>query len=236
MSLAKKVLIVEDDPDMAGLLGGSLLRNGYDATYCSSGSGVKQIYESSAISAFDYVLLDLGLPDIDGFKILGFLREKHRGPILVVSALSDEDQKVKALDAGADDYLVKPAGINELLARMRVLSRHFEGGHTLENSFIFNDLHIDLNERTIKRGSEVFHITPTEHKILSILLLARGRIITHRRLLSQVWGPDAADQVHYLRIYMAKLRQKIEPIPAEPKTLLTETGVGYRLVMPTSTD
>lgn len=178
----------------------------------------------------DLVLLDLGLPDGDGVDLVRQVRRQHSLPILVVSARHQEAEKVKLLDAGADDYLTKPFSVNELLARIRVALRH--RGTALapaRNRHEFEDLRVDLEERRVLVKGAPVHLTPTEFKLLARLARTAGKVVTHRQLLADVWGPEFTDHSHYLRLYMGQLRAKIEADPAEPRHLLTETGVGYRL-------
>jgi len=180
----------------------------------------------------DVVLLDLGLPDGDGLELVRQIRLSQALPIIIISARHQEAQKIQALDAGADDYLVKPFSVGELLARMRVALRH--RGTSLAaavTQHTLDDLHVDLDTRRVQRGGEPVHLTPTEFKLLARLVRSAGRVVTHRQLLTDVWGPEYTEHTHYLRLYMAQLRAKIERDPAEPRHLLTETGVGYRLAV-----
>lgn len=179
----------------------------------------------------DLVILDLGLPDGDGLDYIRDLRQWSAMPVIVLSARSSEDDKIAALDAGADDYLSKPFGIGELLARVRVaLRRH--GSGTQENSVVsFADISVDLVNRIVLRGGEDLHLTPIEFRLLAELLAHAGKVLTQRQLLSRVWGPNHVEHSHYLRIYMGHLRQKLEQDPTRPRHLLTETGVGYRLML-----
>lgn len=177
----------------------------------------------------DLVILDLGLPDGDGTDFIRDLRQWSAIPVIVLSARSDEQDKIAALDAGADDYLTKPFGIGELLARVRVaLRRH--GGQQPEARIQFADVSVDIPARRVQRGGSEIHLTPIEFRLLSILLNNAGKVLTQRQLLSQVWGPNAVEHSHYLRIYMGHLRQKLEANPTQPAHLLTETGIGYRFM------
>ncbi|AVV37059.1 two-component system response regulator KdpE [Pantoea vagans] len=177
----------------------------------------------------DLVILDLGLPDGDGTDFIRDLRQWSAIPVIVLSARSDEQDKIAALDAGADDYLTKPFGIGELLARVRVaLRRH--GGQQPEARIQFADVSVDFAARRVQRGGSEIHLTPIEFRLLSILLNNAGKVLTQRQLLSQVWGPNAVEHSHYLRIYMGHLRQKLEANPTQPAHLLTETGIGYRFM------
>ncbi|KAA5932238.1 MULTISPECIES: two-component system response regulator KdpE [Pantoea] len=177
----------------------------------------------------DLVILDLGLPDGDGTDFIRDLRQWSAIPVIVLSARSDEQDKIAALDAGADDYLTKPFGIGELLARVRVaLRRH--GSQQPEARIHFADVSVDFAARRVQRGGNEIHLTPIEFRLLSILLNNAGKVLTQRQLLSQVWGPNAVEHSHYLRIYMGHLRQKLEANPTQPAHLLTETGIGYRFM------
>ncbi|AWP33628.1 MULTISPECIES: two-component system response regulator KdpE [Pantoea] len=177
----------------------------------------------------DLVILDLGLPDGDGTDFIRDLRQWSAIPVIVLSARSDEQDKIAALDAGADDYLTKPFGIGELLARVRVaLRRH--SGQQPDARVHFADVSVDFAARRVQRGGNEIHLTPIEFRLLSILLNNAGKVLTQRQLLSQVWGPNAVEHSHYLRIYMGHLRQKLEANPTQPAHLLTETGIGYRFM------
>nr|WP_314627462.1 two-component system response regulator KdpE [uncultured Noviherbaspirillum sp.] len=180
----------------------------------------------------DLVLLDLGLPDMDGVDLIRQLRSWNTVPVIVLSARSAEDKKVEALDAGADDYLTKPFGIPELLARIRVhLRRRHAGTGPDMPVFGFGSVVLDLAARTVTRDGQPLHLTPIEFRLLATLARHAGRVLTHTQLLREVWGPGHAERSHYLRVYMGHLRQKIEADPARPVHIITETGVGYRLVV-----
>lgn len=178
----------------------------------------------------DLIILDLGLPDGDGLSYIQDLRQWSAIPIIVLSARNSEEDKVAALDAGADDYLSKPFGISELLARVRVALRRHSGGSQESPLINFSDISVDLINRQVTRAGVDLHLTPIEFRLLSALLANAGKVITQRQLLSQVWGPNYVEHNHYLRIYMGHLRQKLETDPTRPKHLLTETGVGYRFI------
>lgn len=178
----------------------------------------------------DLVILDLGLPDGDGLSYIQDLRQWSAIPIIVLSARSNEEDKVAALDAGADDYLSKPFGISELLARVRVALRRHSGGSQESPLVNFSDISVDLINRQVTRAGIDLHLTPIEFRLLSALLANAGKVITQRQLLNQVWGPNYVEHSHYLRIYMGHLRQKLEADPTRPKHLITETGVGYRFI------
>jgi two-component system KDP operon response regulator KdpE len=222
------VLLIEDELQMRRFLRASLVGHGYRLVESENGAdGLTQ----AATRNPDVVLLDLGLPDIDGLDVTRRMREWSKTPIIVLSARGQEQDKVDALDAGADDYLTKPFGVSELLARIRVALRHRELSEGAKNEPVFSDgdLSVDLAKRQVHvRGQEV-HLTPTEYNLLRVLVHNAGKVVTHRHLLKEAWGPAYASQSQYLRVYMGQLRRKLESDPARPKHLLTEPGVGYRL-------
>nr|WP_244868864.1 two-component system response regulator KdpE [Photorhabdus noenieputensis] len=178
----------------------------------------------------DLIILDLGLPDGDGINLLRDLRQWSSIPVIVLSARDKEADKVAALDVGADDYLSKPFGISELLARVRVALRRFARTNKEESIVHFSDVVVDLVNRRITKNDEELHLTPIEFRLLGELLANSGKVLTQRQLLNQVWGPNYVEHNHYLRIYMGHLRQKLETDPTRPKHLLTETGIGYRFM------
>jgi two-component system KDP operon response regulator KdpE len=221
------ILIVEDDPPIRKFLRGSLSDEGYRVIEAETG---EQALRLAGQQPPDLVILDLGLPDLDGQEVLMRLREWFTGSILILSARDQEQQKVQALDAGADDYLSKPFGSGELLARIRAALRRSMRATNEASTFTAGDLQVDLAARcVVVRGNEV-HLTPIEYKLLTTLIRHAGKVLTHRFLLKEVWGPGNADETHYLRVHMAALRRKIELDSADPRILLTEQGVGYRLV------
>lgn len=220
------IYLTEDDPEMGRVVVASLEREGFSVRWFVNAQSTLMGFEEAQP---EFWLLDLGLPDMDGLTLLQRLRPTFAGAILILSARGFEPQKVRALDAGADDYLVKPFGLGELLARLRVLRRRLPGREPLRQRWSVQDLVIDLDAHTVERDGQPLHLTPIEFTLLATLIQAKGQLLTHRKLLHAVWGADAVDQTHYLRIYMGKLRAKIERIPAEPSILLTETGVGYRI-------
>jgi two-component system, OmpR family, KDP operon response regulator KdpE len=181
----------------------------------------------------DIVVLDLGLPDGNGVDLIRDVRGWSQVPIIVLSARTDEPDKIAALDAGADDYLVKPFGVGELMARVRANLRRPRGAAGEDGGpvFRFGDVEVDRRARVVRRAGAEVHLTPIEYRLLSVLIANAGRVLTHRQLLREVWGPSHAEQNHYLRIYMGHLRQKLEHEPAQPRHLLTETAVGYRFVL-----
>lgn len=178
------------------------------------------------------IILDLGLPDGDGVDFIGDLRQWSNVPVIVLSARTNEADKIKALDAGADDYLSKPFGVGELLARVRSTQRRLQRASSgSDGPIAFGDIKIDLKARMVTKGGRFVHLTPTEYRLLAVLAVNPGRVVTNPQLLRQVWGPSQSENGHYLRIYMGHLRQKLEDDPAQPKYLLTETAVGYRLFL-----
>ncbi|WPU21802.1 two-component system response regulator KdpE [Cedecea neteri] len=179
----------------------------------------------------DLVILDLGLPDGDGIDFIRDFRQWSQTPVIVLSARSDEQAKIAALDAGADDFLSKPFGIGELQARLRVALRRHASIVQPDPVYQFSEIRVDLASRRITRGEEEIHLTPIEFRLLATLLNNHGKVLTQRQLLNQVWGPNAVEHSHYLRIYMGHLRQKLESDPARPRHLLTETGIGYRFML-----
>jgi two-component system KDP operon response regulator KdpE len=222
------VLVVEDESEMRKFIRATLTSRGYRLLEAERASEGMQLLTSHNP---DLVLLDLGLPDGDGIDLTRQLREWSRVPVIVLSARGREDDKVAALDAGADDYLTKPFGVNELLARMRVALRHAEAsrGSTEVQAYEFGDLKIDLVRREVFRAEEELHLTPIEYKLLVLFAQHAGKVLTHRQILKEVWGPAYATQTHYVRVHMAELRKKVEANPSRPKLLVTEPGVGYRL-------
>lgn len=179
----------------------------------------------------DAIILDLGLPDGDGLDFIRDLRQWSQTPIIVLSARAEEQDKIAALDAGADDYLSKPFGIGELQARLRVALRRHGSGSQSDPLVTFSDVRVDLAARRIQRGEEEIHLTPIEFRLLSVLIGHHGKVLTQRQLLREVWGPNAVEHSHYLRIYMGHLRQKLENDPARPRHFITETGIGYRFML-----
>lgn len=221
------VLIIEDEPPMRRFLRASLSSHGYRVVEAADAA---EAMSAATTHNPELILLDLGLPDVDGIELTRRLREWSKVPIIVVSARGREDDKVEALDAGADDYLTKPFGMNELLARMRVASRHAESSGGAEESILqFGPIRIDLTKRQVTRGTEEIHLTPIEYRLLTLLARHPGKVLTHRQILKEVWGPAFVSQTHYVRVRMGDLRKKIELDPARPTLLSTEPGVGYRL-------
>jgi two-component system KDP operon response regulator KdpE len=232
-----RVLLVEDDRELCRTLKDAMSAEGYEVFTAASlsesfalltGLGARPTPGGAPV---DMVLLDLGLPDGDGEQLLAALRQKHTVPLIVISARESDGQKVRLLDAGADDYLVKPFSIRELLARMRVGLRH--RGTSVAPAvtrYAVGNLSIDLGTREVLLAGTQVHLTPTEFNLLARLVRSAGQVVTHRQLLMDVWGAEFTEHTHYLRLYMAQLRGKLEDNPADPRLLMNEPGVGYRIV------
>jgi two-component system KDP operon response regulator KdpE len=226
---AATVLLIEDEPQIRRFLRVVLTSHGY--RLIESGSG-KQGISLVASEKPDVVILDLGLPDMDGLKVTTQLREWTTVPIVVLSAREQERDKVEALDAGADDYLTKPFGVDELLARLRVALRHARRSRENDRSeavFVLGHLKVDQPHRRVLVRDKETHLTPIEYKLLTALVRNAGKVVTHRQLLQEVWGKQYSTESRYLRVYMGMLRHKLEDDPARPQYLITEPGVGYRL-------
>jgi two-component system KDP operon response regulator KdpE len=221
------IVLIEDEPQIRRFLRATLTGQGY--RLFEAGTAADGLVEVASRQP-DVVIIDLGLPDVDGLEVIRRLREWSKVPVIVLSARGQERDKVGALDAGADDYVSKPFSAGELLARLRVALRHAAGAaHEESAAFTVGELQVDLLRRHVTvAGSEV-RLTPIEYKLLATLVRYAGRVVTHQQLLREVWGPTHDDQSHYVRVYMAHLRHKIEAEPARPRYLLTEPGVGYRL-------
>lgn len=228
--MSLQVLLVEDDRELRLILCGALRVEGYQV-HSAASLAEAQALLLHAPQPIDLLLLDLGLPDGEGETLLAQLRrDQQTTPVLVISAREQDGHKVRLLDAGADDYLVKPFSVSELLARMRVALRH-RGVHTRAalTRYEQQGLLVDLAAHRVSLEGVEVHLTPTEFKLLARLVRSAGQVVTHRALLSDVWGPEFTGHTHYLRLYMAQLRAKLEREPADPQRLLTEPGVGYRL-------
>jgi two-component system, OmpR family, KDP operon response regulator KdpE len=220
-----RILVVDDEKQIRRMLKTALTGFGYDVAEASSGhEGLNQ----TAIFHPDLIILDLGLPDFDGTEVVRRLREWTQIPIIILSVREQEQDKIRALDAGADDYITKPFGMGELLARIRVALRHIAKTED-EPVLTFGELTVDLAHRRVTLKGEDLKLTPTEYEILKYLALQAGKVVTHRQLLRAVWGPNYQDETHYLRIYIGQLRRKIEADPSQPIYILTESGVGYRM-------
>ena len=227
--LASTVVIVEDEPQIRRFVRGALEAQQWQVHEAGT---MKDGLVEAGTRRPDLVILDLGLPDGDGVAFLRDLRAWSQVPVIVLSARSEEADKIAALDAGADDYLTKPFGVGELMARVRVAMRRVQRPADPGSSTItIGDVTVDLAERRVQRAGAAVHLTPIEYRLLGVLIANVGRVLTHRYLLREVWGPAYSDRTHYLRIYMGHLRQKLEADAAQPRHIVTETGVGYRLVV-----
>jgi len=222
------IVVIEDDPAIRLFLRTGLGAHGFKVFEADNG---KQGIIEAGIRKPDLIILDLGLPDMDGVEVIKTIRAWSVMPIIILSARSGEQHKIDALDAGADDYLTKPFGLGELLARIRVALRHSVNSPEQGENGVFTNgaLKVDLLKRQVFVGNREIHLTPIQYRLLSVLIKNAGKVLTHQHLLKEVWGPSYKDNSHYLRIYMSQLRQKLETDPTQPKYLLTESGVGYRL-------
>ncbi|MDI1291112.1 MAG: response regulator [Methylobacter sp.] len=222
------IVVIEDDPQICRFLRTSLRVQGFQVI--EAGTGERGVVEIGTRKP-ELVILDLGLPGMDGIAVIRKVREWSSVPIIVLSARSQESNKIAALDAGADDYLTKPFSIGELLARIRVSLRHAArlAGDGVETLFCVGDLQVDLSHRRVHIGEQEIHLTPIEYRLLTVLIRHAGKVLTHRQLLLDVWGPAYVEHAHYVRIYMGQLRRKLESDPTQPRYLLTEAGIGYRL-------
>jgi two-component system KDP operon response regulator KdpE len=230
------VLLVEDDRELRRTLRDALVVEGYAVLAAASLADARALLAHAGRERdVDLVLLDLGLPDGDGEALITTLRRERGTPVIVISARETDAPKIRLLDAGADDYLVKPFSLGELLARMRLALRH--RGTTLKAAitrYEHEGLVVDIAAHRVSLGGSEVHLTPTEFRLLARLVRQAGQVVTHRQLLSDVWGPEFIEHTHYLRLYMAQLRAKLEADPTDPQRLQTETGVGYRLVEPSA--
>lgn len=221
------VLLIEDEPQMRRFLRVTLQSHGYRLIEAAGG---REGLVHATTRNPDVVLLDLGLPDMDGLEVTKRLREWTNTPIIVISAREQEQDKIKALDLGADDYLTKPFNAGELLARMRVALRHAARESAPQSPvFVLQNLRVDLAHRLVFLDDKEIHLTPIEYKLLTVLVRYAGKVVTHKQLLTEVWGAAHADEVQYLRVYMTQLRHKLEKDPARPRFFMNEPGIGYRL-------
>lgn len=226
MSEGPSVLVVDDEPQIRRFLKLGLESNGYHVHETSTGHDA--LLKTAQLRP-DLVILDIELPDMDGLEVLSRLREWTKTPVIMLSVRDSDKDKIASLDAGADDYLTKPFSIDELMARMRAAQRHTQP-EPESAVFTHGDLQVDLARRLVTRNGEQIKLTPTEYALLRLLIQHAGKVLTHRQILKEVWGPEYIDETHYLRVYFAQLRQKIEENPTLPRIILTEPGVGYRLV------
>jgi two-component system KDP operon response regulator KdpE len=224
-----RVLIVDDEIHMRRLLQTTLAGRDYLVETVENG---RRALDLAATWRPHVIVLDLGLPDLDGLEIVRRIREWSRTPIIVVSARDDEQGKVAALDLGADDYLTKPFGMNELLARLRVALRHSNAGASAETIVRFGDVEIDLSRRRITRAGVELHLTPTQYDLLRLLVVNADRVLTQRQILREVWGPGYEEDAQTLRVFIGQVRRKIEPDPTQPTYIRTEVGIGYRFHAP----
>ncbi len=223
-----RVLVVDDEPAILRALRTLLTRHGFQVELAETG---RQALESYSYHRPDIILLDLGLPDIDGLEIVRDIRGRADTPIVILSVKGAERDKVTALNLGADDYLTKPFGVDELLARIRVALRHIaRPASGTEAVFRTGELEVDLEHRTVKVGGKQLHLSRTEYELLKVLVTHPNKVLTDRMLLQQVWGPEYGSEGHYLHVYIARLRKKLETDPQKPHYLVTEPGVGYRLL------
>ena len=222
------IVVIEDDQPIRRFLRTSLSTHGFAVYEADNG---KQGIIEAGVRKPDLLILDLGLPDIDGVEVIRSVRAWSDIPIVVLSARNAEQQKIDALDAGADDYLTKPFGFGELLARIRVALRHSNRSYDPTGNEVFQaaNLRMDLLNRVVSIDGNEVHLTPIQYRLLGVLVKHAGKVLTHQQILKEVWGPSYQENAHYLRIYMSQLRQKLEADPTRPKLLLTESGVGYRL-------
>jgi two-component system KDP operon response regulator KdpE len=220
-----RILVIDDEPQIHRFLGPALDAAGYEPVRADTAeAGLREL----ARRAPDAVVLDLGLPDLDGKEVLGKARAFYSGPILILSARDRETEKIDALDLGADDYVEKPFGVGELLARLRVALRHAATREGAKPVVVAGDLTIDLVKRLVTRAGEPVRLSPREYDLLAQLVQGAGKVVTHRQLLTAIWGPAHETDVQYLRVFIGQLRQKIEPDTVTPSLILTEPGVGYR--------
>jgi two-component system KDP operon response regulator KdpE len=220
-----RILVIDDEPQIHRFLGPALDAAGYEPVRADTGGeGLREIARKPP----DAVVLDLGLPDMDGKEALGKARAFYEGPIIVLSARDRETEKIDALDLGADDYVEKPFGVGELLARLRAAMRHGLRAVGAEPVVVAGDLTIDLVKRLVTRAGDSIRLSPREYDLLAQLVQGAGKVMTHRQLLTAVWGPAHEQDVQYLRVFVGQLRQKVEPDPASPTLIVTEPGVGYR--------
>lgn len=227
MNDGPRVLVIDDELQIRRFLRISLEANGY--TVAEAATGLEGI-NRAALRRPDLVILDMGLPDMDGLDVLRRLREWTAVPVIVLSVRDSDRVKVAALDAGADDYLTKPFSLQELMARLRVMQRRV-GSAEESPIFTSGSLQVDLNRRAVMLDGVAIKLTPTEYALLRYMVQNAGKVLTHRQILREVWGPDYVNETHYLRVYFAQIRQKVEPDPSIPRLILTEPGVGYRLVV-----
>lgn len=225
-SKAVKVLVVDDEPQIRRFLRASLTAHDYAVVEAEDG---KSAIKACTVEQPDVIVLDLGLHDMDGLEVLARIREWSRVPVIVLSVRADESDKITALDRGADDYITKPFGVGELMARIRAALRHNLQANDAEPVFTTGMLTVDLVKRQVCLSGQELHLSPKEYDLLRVLVTNAGKVMTHQQILREVWGPAHIEETQYLRVYIGQLRQKIEQDPARPRYIVTEPGVGYRL-------
>lgn len=223
-----RVLVVDDEPQIRRFLRTSLGAHGYTVLEAAN---AQEVLLKATDERPDIVILDLGLPDLDGMEVVRRIREWSKVPIIILSVRGRESDKIAALDAGADDYVTKPFGMGELMARIRAALRNRLADETDEPVYRNGGLEVDLAKRQVKVDGREIKLTPNEYELLRVLVMNAGKVVTHQHLLREVWGPADVDQTHYVRVYVGQLRQKIEADSSQPRYILTEPGVGYRLVV-----
>lgn len=229
MKNKRKILVIDDEVSIRRFLKVSLENQDYQIIEaCSGKDGIRDVIGTKP----DVIILDLGLPDMDGLDVIKAVRDWSKIPIIVLTVRDDEDSKVKILDAGADDYLTKPFGVPELLARLRVVERHYLVQETYDHPFQSGSLAVDLIGRIVKVNGNEVHLTATEFGILRLLIKNVGKVVTHRQILKEIWGPNSVEHTQYIRVYVGHLRKKLEPSEESAKLIVTEPGVGYRLLLP----
>lgn len=229
MNRRPQILVVDDEPQIQRFLKPALFAAGYEVIRAMDGA---EALAAVAAHAPDLIVLDLGLPDLDGKEVIGLLRRRVETPIIVLSARGEETEKIAALDRGADDYVAKPFGIGELLARIRVALRSPAGGENTATLLVAGDVEVDLAAHRVTRAGEPVKLTPKEFDLFVALLRAGGRMLTHKALLARVWGAGHTEDTQYLRVFIGQLRQKLEADPSAPSLILTEPGLGYRVSDP----
>lgn len=226
MTLQPTILVIDDEPQIQRFLKHSLAAAGYQLLHAETASAGLRVFQDRQP---DLVVLDLGLPDLDGKSVIGQIRQTAQTPVIVLSARDQEAEKIAALDLGADDFVAKPFGIGELLARIRVSLRAHRTGPHAHNIFKIGAIQIDVDAHHVMRSGVAIKLTPKEFDLLALLAQSTGKVLTHRHILQSIWGPAHIDDTPYLRVFIGQLRQKIEVNPAEPELILTEPGVGYRI-------
>lgn len=229
MGAKKKVLVVDDEPKIRMFIRASLEANNYEVFLAQN--GVEAVEKAASVLP-DVILMDVNMPVMDGIEACRRIREWTDTPIVILSVRGDEKDKVRALDEGADDYITKPFGIQELLARIRVALRHSSTCNAALPVVNIGDIEIDLSQRAVKKKGKIVKLTGTEYNLLAYLITNRGKLLTHRELLHNVWGPEYGEESEYVRVFIRQLRRKIERNPADPKLITTEPRIGYRFIQP----